>query len=135
MSVSSTKQVLQQRKSSIPSSAPSSPSNRPGSFMTRNLQSPRYIVSFLLLSFMTPSLVSQVCCLLSSSFIHDAELTVSQVCCLLLLSFMTWNLQSPRYGVSFLLLLPLYPSLTIDLHVQSAADLHQSFLCLCPTRA
>jgi len=29
---------------------------------------------------------------------------------------------------------PLYPSLTIDLHVRIAADLHQSFLWLRPTR-
>ena len=30
---------------------------------------------------------------------------------------------------------PLYPNLTIDLHVRIAADLHQSFLWLRPTQA
>jgi hypothetical protein len=30
---------------------------------------------------------------------------------------------------------PLYPSLTIDLHVRTATDLHQSFLWLHPAQA
>ena len=30
---------------------------------------------------------------------------------------------------------PLYPALTIDLHVRTASDLHQSFLWLHPRRA
>ena len=30
---------------------------------------------------------------------------------------------------------PLYPSFTIDLHVRIAADFHQSFIWLRPTRA
>ena len=30
---------------------------------------------------------------------------------------------------------PLYPTLTIDLHVRTAASLHQSFLCLRPSQA